>query len=461
MSSKKSSNVSSRYIACEILCSILEFGENSQEVLNWQLQNAAATAQERAQITAMVYGTIDYLTYLDFCLEANLKKPLLRLEPMVRTILRLGVWQILKSYAIPKPVAVSESVKLCHDFQLNYAKGLVNAVLRNVNEPELNRRQEHLRYGMNSELFGLLRKWYSADAIEIATSYLRHRQYLTVKLSPKALAKKAGLLQSWREQGVEVEEDTYFPDSLRLKLNGTVLSNLEGYADGWFYIQDEAAMLPAAIMEAYYSESNNHLRILDLCAGVGGKSIDLAWNLPYADIYANEPNQHRRQLLLDNIAKYNVDLQVSDILFTATTEFIADNFDAVLIDAPCSGLGVVGHKPEIKHRLTYDQVQTFPKLQLDLIEAAKKLLVDGGILLYATCTINPSENQLIADRLLADTDFEPVSLTGLLPDKLNNELVKYSDEGLNLDLGRVFLRPDRLPVDGFFVQVARKNEQAK
>lgn len=445
-----------RYIACEILKSILEFGTNSQEVLHWHLEKSGVSARERSQITAMVYGTLDYLPYLDFCLERQLSKKINRLEPIIRTILRLGAWQILKSYAIPKAVAVTESVKLCSEFKVQYASGLVNAVLRRTEDVKLTKRQQHLNLGIHSEIFGLLRKWYGDAAKQIATSYLHHSEFLNINFNPQHDGELSYLVKSWRDMGIDVETSTYFPQALHIKLNGNQLSRLPGYAEGSFYVQDEATMLPAHIIANYFEQRHCKIRILDLCAGVGGKAIDLAWQLPDADIVVNEPNEHRRNLLYDNLARYGLTLEVHSIEVNADLH-LPELFDVILIDAPCSGLGVVRHKPEIKHRLSYEKIQSFPTIQGELLAGAANNLKPGGILLYATCTLNPDENQNLSTKLLAREDFSPLDLTDIIPQTLKVDLSNYHDDGVDLKSGRILLRPDYLSTDGFFIQVVRKD----
>ncbi|NLJ70102.1 MAG: 16S rRNA (cytosine(967)-C(5))-methyltransferase RsmB [Clostridiaceae bacterium] len=446
-----------RSIATKALSLILDQDRFSNDVLNQLLIDPKLSNLDRKFVTALVYGVLDYLPLIDHIINDASQRPLIKIDPDILNILRLGVWQIQFADKIPPSSAVDESVKLAIRFNKRSAGSFVNAVLRNVirNPLKLNKKQEHLKYGMTSEIFGLYKKWFGEeDARSISNSYLSADSQLTVLFRGSAIEK-----QNWIAQitaiGITVKPGVLVEDSLILGDIPTGIQDLPGYHQGLFYVQDESSMLVAKVMNVRENQM-----ILDACAGLGGKSFVLLNQNPQLKITAIEPNKERYQGLLENIKRLkiyqiknlNTDLQS----YTANVISAKQYFDQIILDVPCSGLGVLKNKPEIKLNLNYEKLQEFPAIQIDLLNHAATLINSTGYLLYSTCTINPAENeQLIAEFLdtKAGRHFASVDISYVL-DKIKPQYKAEIKAGLS-DCG-LSIRPDKIPVDGFFISYLKR-----
>ena len=441
-----------RSMATHALSLILDHEKFSNDVLNQLLDDPKLSNLDRKFVTAMVYGVLDYLPFIDLIISNASQRPLTKIDSDVLNILRIGVWQLKFADKIPQSSAVDESVKLAKRFNRRSAGSFINAVLRNIirNPLKLNKKQEHLQYGMSSEIFGMYKKWYGEEgARSICNSYLSADSQLTVLFRGSATEE-----QNWISQlnasGISVEPGILVHNSFILQNLSTGVQDLPGYHQGLFYVQDESSMLVAEVMQV-----QNNQMILDACAGLGGKSFALLNRNPRLEIIALEPNQGRYQGLLDNIDRLKIK-QIKDLKIDIQSfvQNIADSkrcFDQIILDVPCSGLGVLRNKPEIKLNLSYAKLQEFPIIQIDLLNHAAKLVSSTGNILYSTCTINPAENgQLIEEFLESEIgrNFAIIDISYVL-DKIKPEYKAQIKEGLG-DYG-LNIRPDIIPVDGFFI----------
>lgn len=441
-----------RSIAVKALDQILNNDQFSNDVLNQLLSDPKLSILDRKFITALVYGVLDYLPLLDEMIINAADRPLKRIDPYILNILRLGVWQIKFAEKIPQSAAVDESVKLTSYFNKSFASGFVNAVLRQVirNPLRLKKKQQHLKYGMSAEIFGLYKKWFGEqDAVAIAESYLSGEQKISViYLGPKE--QKDNWLDELNSLGIATEPGILVEQAIILHNLTTDIKNLPGYDQGYFYVQDESSMLVSEIMQL-----SPNAKVLDACAGLGGKSFSLLANHPDLEIIALEPNRDRfrgldeniRRLKLSQINSLAIDLQN----FTIEQLKTGEQFEQIILDVPCSGLGVIKHKPEIKLNLSYEQIIEYPKIQMDLLEHAASLVKPGGKLLYSTCTINPAENELLIEQFLNTESGSEYKATDL-SDYISNLDTKYEAE-LRTGLSKygLTIRPDLIPVDGFFI----------
>lgn len=449
--SKAGSATPARQAACEILYQVLEEKRYSNHSLDEALSKAELDLQDRRFASAMVYGTLHFLPAVDYFITPWSKKPLAKLDPWLRTILRLSVWQIHYGQ-VPDRAAVNEGVNLAKQYLPPYLVGYCNGVLRNVcrHPREIPSEQEYLSYGIPAELHELLTTWYSKEKVEaIYAANAAFAGNVTLRLNPLR-TQAAALTKALEEGDGQVRPGKYFPHALHIDRLATPIAQTAAYAHGDFSIQDEAGLFVSQLALSALA-TNTPLSILDACAAPGSKTFDLIARLLQGGqsfhLWANDKSRTRlsalaRQLtkllvppfvkegegrgesnaggkktaektaddsksLLSN-GKNNKDGVIQVFSQDETKIYVVqgdwtqkpswlslspDPFDLVLADVPCSSLGTMDAHPELRQRITKAYLAEFPPLQLEILEHLGGLVRPGGLLIYSTCTINPQENQ--------------------------------------------------------------------
>lgn len=410
---------------------------------------------DRAFITEMVYGTQRTLNTLDWALGKYLRRPLSGLTVPVRTILRLGAYQVLYMDRVPDSAAVNESVKLARRYGHAGTVKFVNGVLRNLVRgkddiifPDPNHDPAEYISLRHSHPRWLVRRWLDEFGFAATETLCRTNngpapntvRVNTLKTDTGALVSKLA------ELGVGAIRGKYADDCLHLE--GFVsIGRLAPFREGLFQVQDESSIL---VGQALKPEPGS--RVLDVAAAPGGKSTHLAQlMLNRGQIMALDVREHKIKLIEDNCRRLGVEI-VQPLL--ADARRIPGEYegwaDYVLLDAPCSGLGVLRRRPDARWRKDEGQVKELAALQAQILGAVAKTLKPGGVLVYSTCTIAGEENLGQVKAFLAShRDFETEPLTGLLPDTLDN----------NGSMHRGYLQI--LPhvhdgLDGFFMARLRK-----
>ena len=445
-----------RRSALLVLEDVLESGAYANLSAIQLLDNNRLDTRDRAFASALIYGTISYLPALDYLLGQVLDKPLIKLQPLVRTILRLGAWQLYYADAIPASAAVDESVKLATQFANPGAAGLVNAVLRRLSaagRPELPANKPHLAVGLPPELFGYLKKWYGLEeALAIGRWALESRQTVTVRVNTQKTTVAAAQDQLAAE-GITSEPGRYCPEALRLRLSGRSIRSLKAWQQGYLTAQDEAAMLVGHAAAARAGD-----QIIDLCAAPGGKSAHLAaLTADQARILALDASAARLALvdeLATRLGIQSIRTAQADATQRDWSQDLQGQADLVVADVPCSGLGLLGRKPEIRLTMTHDKIQALLPVQQQILDHAALLVKPGGHLLYSTCTINPQENIDQVTHFLSAQQgiFIAEPLTGLLP----HRLLEFPDLKTSAAAGWIQLLPQRHQTDGFFIARLRR-----
>lgn len=409
-------------------------------------ENEHFDERDKAFVCNLVYGTLDRLILIDYNLGLYLNQPVRKLKPELHTILRLGAYQILFLDKVPSRAAVSESVNLAKVNKSAFAASLVNAVLRRVSDnglrlPEGDENSPEylaIKYSCPEWLMAM---WIDAYGIENA-----------VQLAEKALEAPSVVVRInttktnaedliWRlaEDGVVAEKSEKFADSLVLTNSGAV-EELLAYQDGLFHAQDFASQLCCKALEPEEGDT-----VFDLCSAPGGKTFTIAEMMNNTgcvrafDIYQSRVDLIKngaKRLGLDNVYTYLSDATIFNENYGKA--------DKVLCDVPCSGLGIIRRKPEIRFK-KFDDIDNLPDIQYSILCNAVDYLKDGGRLVYSTCTLNPKENQEVCDRFLAEhPEFTAVEV---LPEiKRHKEGEKY-----------LTLMPHLHSTDGFFIAAFVKN----
>jgi 16S rRNA (cytosine967-C5)-methyltransferase len=450
-----------RLAAARVLHAVYETGAYANLSARRLLEQDQLDARDRRFAAALIYETLSYTHTIDWILRQISKKPLASLDPWIRTILRMGVWQLVWSRSIPVSAAIDESVRIAANRTNRGAAGYVNAVLRRLarNPVVIPPGNVPLLTGLPPELYGHLRKWYGdGEARKLADQALESVRTVTaranrLRITPESLCERLKL------DGVDSEPGRYCPEALAMQLAGQPVSGLAAWREGLLSIQNEAAMLVG-----HAAGPHQGWTIIDLCAAPGGKTTHLAELTGCrAAIVAVDSHQERLRLVSEQAKRLGLDGIHCLVADSATgldpagePAFLPwlNRADLVLADVPCSGLGLLGRKPEIRLHMTHERIGSFYPLQSAILDTAAGLVRPGGVLIYSTCTINPAENDGQVDAFLQRQGGQFLSdpLTGLLP----AALLDQDDLADQADRGRLQLLPHRHGTDGFYMARMKK-----
>ena len=403
--------------------------------------------REAALASRLAYGVLQNRALLDFYLDACCTQAFDALEPFIRDVLRLGAYQILYMDRVPDSAAVDESVELVKRKKHQRASGMVNAVLRRLSRekdalPEIpaGDRVQYLslRY---SHPEWLVRRLVELLGKEEAEEYLRldnEAVPTTIQRNPLRCT-AAELEESLRDAGAEIKPHPWMPECWLLTGGGS-LEAMPAFQQGWFQVQDAAAR--AAVLASGVEPGT---RVLDVCAAPGGKSFAAAMVMEdRGEIAACDIHRHKLALIEKGAERLGLTCIHAGLADgRQCREEWLETFDAVLCDVPCSGLGIIRKKPDIRYK-DPAQLAGLPRVQRAILENAGRYVKPGGILLYATCTVLPEENGAVtADFLSNRPEFhlEPFRLPGL--------------EGEND--GSLALWPQRHGTDGFYICRMRRS----
>ncbi len=421
------------------------------------LSGPELSAQDRAFASAMIYGTISRVFSIDWLISQCSSREIKSLDQTVRTLLRMGVWQLYWSGSVPDSAAVNESVKLAHHLNKTSAAGYVNAVLRQISRERLALpdNKPPVLYSLPPELYGYLKKWYADEAPLLAKAFLDEKKTISVRVNRcRTSPEKLGI--QLQEKGMNVLPGQYCEEALQLELSGRAVSQLDAWQQGLLTVQDEAAMLAVCAADPQPGQ-----RVIDLCAAPGGKTAHLFEKAKgNIELLAFDKNQQRLDLMQKNLAllgHQGINCRLGDATGTGMDPALIGSADLVLLDAPCSGLGLLARKPELRLTMTHEKmIQLYP-LQAAMLDYAASLVKPGGCLIYSTCTMNPAENLEAVNAFCQRSpfSFEKTSISALLPDKL----LAHDDLRRQAADGWVQLLPHRHHVDGFFIARLRRNAQ--
>ena len=407
--------------------------------------------RDQAFVKRLVFGTVKWQLYLDYVLGLFSSTPVKKMRPAIHMILLLGSYQLLFAEDIPVSAAVNESVILAKQNGFAKLSGFVNAILRkiadqrdSISAPEGDDAAYYsIRYSCPEWLVGLwIAQWGKERTKEILEASLADRA-LTVRIRT-GFREKEALLRSWETQGVSVRKHPLCDDAFLLEgVNG--IRKLEGYSEGAFFVQDASSMLPV-----YAAGLKGSERILDVCASPGGKSLFAAEQLTTGRIRSGDISAKKLERLTENIRRMHMEERVEPVLRDASMNFSEDQgqYNVVFADLPCSGLGVLSKKPELKYRLTEKSLEELVGLQRKILSASAKCLKPGGLLIYSTCTVNRMENSEQAEWIKQELGLIPEPIAANLPEGFRKLCVKKEEL-------QVFPGADR---DGFYTAGFRRKD---
>jgi len=394
MSERPPSTTSARSVARQVLARVRRDGAYANLTLSAELRRARGLpAAERGLATELVYGVLRHQRRLDHALARHLRQPIDRLDPESLDALRLAAYQVLLLDRIPAYAAVDDAVTAVREARGPRLAGVANAVLRKLRPEDLSRDlpdDPGARLAVECSLpEALASRWVAELGLEEARQLgnrLLERAPLTARVNTLKI-ESGKLVASLAADGTQAEPGRWAPEALHLATGADPFLS-PSYLEGLWTAQDEAAQLIAHLVDPQPGE-----RVLDGCAGVGGKSTHLAALMgDRGRVLCVDPSPRKLELLREHCLRLGVksceaiqaDLRRSEALRPASV-------DRVLVDAPCSGLGVIGRHPELKWRLDLDHLPELVSLQRELLEAALRWLRPSGVLVYSVCTTTDEE----------------------------------------------------------------------
>ena len=429
---------SARQIAFEILLKIEKDKAYSNLAIDSAVKGLGRNSTDCAFISRLVYGVVERKITLDYIISKYLSKPLSKTKTDVLVILRLGAYQLLFSDKIPTSAAVNECVNLAKNNKCAYASGMINAVLRKISQNDLcfddiedTAERVSIEYSAPVELVKFLQYHYGVvNTVSFLKSALEPKKIFvkvnTAKITPDEL------ISFFKEEGV-IAEKTYLENALELILNGAVY-DLESYKKGYFHVEDLSSQLCVEALGAFEG-----CTAIDVCAAPGGKTFSIAEDMKNSGaLYSCDIYEQRVDLIKQGAERLDLGC-IKPCLNDATV--FNESFpqaDRVLCDVLCSGLGIIGKKPEIKYKKLDDTKEIIP-IQKKILETSSQYVKKGGRLVYSTCSVNPNENRKVCDAFLKEhPDFVSVKV---LPD-----IKRTIDEGDYLTL---MMHTNNC--DGFFI----------
>lgn len=376
----------------------------ADELLSSLLSNPALSRKDKAFITQLVYGVLRWRNRLDWIIELFSKRRLAKMTPWIINILRLGVYQLLFLDRVPSSAAVNESVVLAHRYGHKGTAGLVNAVLR-----EVNRKREGIDYPdrvedpvfylsvVHSHPRWLVERWLGRYGFEKTEKICRENNslpWLTIRVN--LLKTSVGdLRQELMKEGLGALPCYYSSEGLRLEFNADLFYR-RSFKEGLFQVQDEASILVSHLLDPHPGRN-----ILDVCAAPGGKATHIAELMENrGKLFAGDSRRRRLKMLKENFKRLGAEnFRIFCADATMPLPFKSD-FDGVLVDAPCSSLGVVRRNPDIKWKRKESDIDSLTRVQLKILGNASSSVKKGGVLVYSTCSNEPEESRGIIKTFL-------------------------------------------------------------
>lgn len=411
--------MSARDVALRVLYQFDTAGVYVRDALDAALRRSGLDARDRALTTELVNGVLRWRGRIDWVLQRAVRRDLATLTPWIRNILRLGAYQVLMLDHIPAAAATHEAVELAKRYGHPGTARLTNAALR-----EVIRQQPTLRYPaadddpilhlmvVYSYPRWIVERWLGRYGVEgtIALCQAGNMPPPVVVRANRLRTDPETLRSSLREAGLHVEAGRYLDEFLVVRETGD-LTTVEAYRRGWFQVQDESAGLAVRLLDPQAGET-----IIDLCCAPGGKTTYIADRMRNQGLIVGvdvKPGRLRR--VVEHCGRLGVTI-VRPVAADGRCVTLNARADRVLVDTPCSGLGTIARRSELRWRRTPEDIAALRTTQLALLDQAGRLVKPGGVVVYSTCSIEPEENEdVVAAFCAAHPDFQverpPASLS--------------------------------------------------
>ena len=403
--------------------------------------------RDRAFITRVTEGTLENMIQLDYIIERFSKVKVRQMKPVIRNILRMSVYQLKYMDSVPDSAICNEGVRLAQKRGFYQLKGFVNGVLRsvarNLDKVEYPSREKQpilylsVTYSMPE---WILKNWielYGFDAVEEICADV-HKEKLTSVRCNLGKASMDEIVESLKAQDICVERVPYLDYALNIG-NYNYMKAVDAFKKGWFQVQDVSSMLVSEIAAPKWGDF-----CIDVCAAPGGKSLHLADMLQGSGhVEARDVTDYKVSLMQDNIERIGA-INMSAVRMDATVfdHGSVEKADILLADVPCSGLGVIGKKADIRYKMTPAKQAEIVKLQRKILDTVWPYVKKGGTLIYSTCTIGAEENQYNVKWFLENYPFRLESIDPYICDELKSKTTQA---------GYLQLLPGIHKTDGFFM----------
>lgn len=444
--------VNLRKFALVLVIEIMEKSVFCDKAIHRAFERDSLEKRDRSFVMRLTEGTVERCIELDYIINQFSKVKVHKMKPVIRNILRIAVYQIFYMDQVPDSAACNEAVKLAVKYKMQNLKGFVNGVLRNII-----RNKENIEYPLKEDFVqyasvrysmpewiveSFVREYGKENTENILQSFFRNEEQLSVRCTLSRYTIEQ-IRETLEEQGVYVYSGKVLPYALGIS-NYSSLKRLRAFREGMFQVQDESSMLVGEIADIKQGDT-----IIDVCAAPGGKTLHAADILKGSGrVISADLTQDKIALIQENCDRLlyeNVDILINDAK-VLRKEWI-EKADIVIADLPCSGLGVIGKKCDIKYKTKQSDIISLAKIQREILEVVSRYVKPGGRLLFSTCTIAKEENQDNVEWIEKNLPFERVSIEEKLP-KVFQRLTGAE--------GYLQVLPNQAGTDGFFLSCFRK-----
>lgn len=445
--------VNTRNIILDALIEINEKESFSHMVLSDVLAKYQyLSSEDRSFISRTILGTVERKITIDYVLNLFSKTKVNKMKPVIRNILRMSVYQLLYMSGVKSFAVCNEAVKLATKRGFTNLKGFVNGVLRNIERekdnikyPEKEDEVQYLSVTYSTPEW-IVSKWlleYDFDRTETILKSQFSKRPLTIRCNSDKCSKQE-LLAKLEKQEVKVVDVPYIDEALEIS-EFDYLEKIEAFRNGDFFVQDISSML---VCHGAMPKKDDY--VIDVCAAPGGKSLHMAEILKGTGfVDARDVSERKTNLINENIKRLgltNIKATVKDA--RAKDEVSINGADIVIADLPCSGLGILNKKPDIKYNASLEKCEELAALQKEILAASEGYVKKGGILCYSTCTINKSENEDNVRWFIKEFPFEIVDIKERMPEKMHKFI---NEEGMM----QIFPEENE-NYDGFFITVLKR-----
>ncbi|NMB33849.1 MAG: 16S rRNA (cytosine(967)-C(5))-methyltransferase RsmB [Clostridium sp.] len=444
-----------RKTALEILYDIDKKGAYSNISLNRILSTRELRDIDRAFITDIVYGTLNKRLTIDYLIEQYSRIKIKRLSPWVLNILRMGIYQLVFMDKVPASAACNESVKLAKKFGHSASSRYVNAVLRNIARniadlPYPTKEGDITKYLsiMHSYPEWMVQRWLKRFGEKFTEEFLKAGNEVppfTIRVNTLKVS-KGDLAVLLADNGFRVKDGNYINEALIIE-NPTAIKDINGFSKGYFQVQDESSMLVSRVLDPKPGQL-----VIDVCGAPGGKSTHIAQLMNNEGlVVSRDIYEHKTELIDKACSRLGINIIKTEIFDAAISdEALTGKADRVLVDAPCTGFGIIRRKPDIKWTRKSDDKEKLAGIQNKILYAASKYVRNGGVLVYSTCTVEPEENEGIVKKFIHNNeDFHLEDVSSYISEGFKN---------YNPDSGCMQLYPNVHGTDGFFIaKMVRKD----
>lgn len=439
-------NKNARYVALEVLDNVLNNGAYSNAEINKAIKSTHLNHKDIGLMTNIVYGVLQNKLTIEFYLQPYLKKK--KLDPWVKILLIMSIYQFEYLDKVPERAVIFESVEVAKIKGNRGISGFVNAILRNyqrLGHQSLDIIQDKpdrlsVEYSVPIWFVNKLQEQLGDSKCRRILDSLNQPAHLSIRVNTKKIS-RAELLDSLLENGIDAQESKVSPYGITT--TDSRILQIPAFKKGYYTIQDESSMLVAPALQI-----QKNSKVLDACAAPGGKTTHIAsfldskvgGNVLSLDVY-----DHKVKLIEENAKRLGETDVVAAMKLDATeVDSLDEKFDRILVDAPCSGLGLLRRKPEMRYTRQPEDILELQSIQKNILNSVSNQLTVGGILVYSTCTIVDEENSdVVKDFLENHKDFELITVATDM-DNNQDKMVK--------------LYPDDRQTDGFFISAFRRIE---